>query len=71
MLKDPLSNGSLGALATHEGGSNEGEEERPGITFAASFAWVGDIDNSIHQAALLGVVHHVFSFSLGGEIDCT
>jgi hypothetical protein len=57
MLTDPLSNGASGAVTTHEGSSNEREQKRPGMPFAASFARVRQIGDGIHQRAIVGLVH--------------
>ena len=58
MLNDPLPNGASGALTTDEGSSNEREQERPGMPFAASLARVRKIGDGVHQSAIVGLVHH-------------
>src|SRR3954451_22760713 len=62
MVVNPLADGAAGPLAAEESGTDQGEEQGPGMTLAASLARVRDIDNGVHQGAILGCTHHPPSF---------
>ena len=62
VVVNPLADGASTALAAEQGGTDQREQHIPAVTFSARFAGVGDIDNGVHQAAILGFVHHVPSF---------
>src|SRR5918997_2441346 len=71
MFRDPLANRPPTALPTDQGGGNQRENEGPGVAFAPRFAGVRNINDRVHQGAILRLVHPVPSSLCSSASDCT